>query len=213
MIIFSITVFPILCIFINSILDKDYQDLSFYRRTFIKGIITFLPAVPVILLIEGVIKRTNSLSNIYLYHFLYDFAFYYAFVNFGYAFLFKNSMIYRFREKISEIFTYECGFFTALSVFEGLYLYKWENPYLLFILPCSRIAMSLLFSILTPLISESRGFLRVLYILSLFILPFAVAFVSFFYYINSFLISGIILSFFLMLTAWLFYNYSPVIKK
>ena len=99
MIIFSITVFPILCIFINSILDKDYQDWKFYRITFIKGILSFIPAVPFIFLLEGVIRRTNSLSNIYLYHLIYDFAFFYAVVNFGYAFLFRNSMIYRFREK------------------------------------------------------------------------------------------------------------------
>ena len=213
MIIFSVTVFPILCIFINSILNKNYQDLKFYRITFIKGILTFIPFIPVIFMLAGVIRKTNSLSNIYLYHFIYDFAFYYAAVNFGYAFLFKNSMIYRFREKISEIITFECGFFTALSVFDGLYIYKWESPYLLFILPCSRIVLVLLFSILTPLISESTGILKILYAVSLFLLPFAVSFISFFYYTNSFLISLAILSFFMLLAAWLFYNYSPVIKK
>ena len=117
MIIFSITVFPILCIFINLILNNNYKDYNFYRITFIKGLLTFLPVIPLVLILTGVIQRTNTFSNIYLYHFIYDFALYYALINFGYAFFFKNSMIYRFKEKISEIFTYECGFFYSSCCF------------------------------------------------------------------------------------------------
>ncbi len=211
MIIFSITVFPFMCIFINSIINENYRDFRYYRDIFLKGLLTFLPVFPFFILVFGLIKRTNSFSNIYLYHFIYDFAFYYAVINFGYTFLFRNSMVYRFREKISEIFTYECGFFTALSLFDSLYLYKWENPYLLFILPVSRMILAVLFSILTPLISESSGFVRILYIISLFLLPFSVTFITFFYYINSMIVSGIIMMMFISLAAWLFYHNSPVL--
>ena len=213
MIIFSLIIFPSLCIFINSILDIKGQGFKFFSNTYLKGIFTFLPALLLMSLISGIIKRTNTFSNIYLYHFIYDFAVYYALINFGYTFLFKNSMIYRFRERISEIFTYECGFFSALAVFDALYMYKWESPYVLFILPCSRLAMVLIYSMLPPLISESSGFIKYIYILSMFILPFAVSFIAFFYYINSFIISIIILCTLLMLSSWLFYYYSPVIKK
>ncbi len=131
----------------------------------------------------------------------------------GYSFLFRNSMIYKLRERISEILTYTCGFFAALAVFDGLYIYRWESPYILYFLPLSRVVMVLLFSILPPLISESTGFLKFLYIISLFLLPFAVAFVSFFYFVNNILLSGIILAVFVIFTAWLFYYYSPVIRK
>ena len=138
MIIFSLILFPSLCIFINSILDIKGQGFKFFSSTYLKGLFTFLPALLLMSLISGIIKRTNTFSNIYLYHFIYDFAVYYALINFGYTFLFKNSMIYRFRERISEIFTYECGFFSALAVFDALYMYKWESPYVLFILPCCK---------------------------------------------------------------------------
>ena len=213
MIIFSITLFPILGLFINSILGTKNLGFKFFRDTYLKGLLSFIPAFLLILVINGVIKRTNTYSNIFLFHLIYDFAVYYAIICFGYTFLFKNSMIYRFRDRISELITYECGFYTMVSLFDALYVYRWESPYLLYLLPGIRVAMIVIFAILPPLVGESVGFLKHIYILSLFLLPFSSAFVAFFFYINSFLISGLILVLLLILAVWLFYHYSPVIRK
>ena len=164
MIIFSITLFPILGLFINSILGTKNLGFKFFRDTYLKGLLSFIPAFLLILVINGVIKRTNTYSNIFLFHLIYDFAVYYAIICFGYTFLFKNSMIYRFRDRISELITYECGFYTMVSLFDALYVYRWESPYLLYLLPGIRVAMIVIFAILPPLVGESVGFLKHIYI-------------------------------------------------
>ncbi len=213
MIIFSITLFPLLAVFINLLLDVKITENRYSGITYLKGALTFIPAVFILMLSEGLIKKTNTYSNIFLFHMIYDFAIWFLIVYFGYTYLFKNSMVYKLKGKISEVFTYACGFYSVLAFYDALYLYRWENPYLLFILPSARLLQVFLFSILLPLFYDSSGYLKYFYIICVFMLPSITAMIPFFFYLNMFFIVGIIYMVLIVLSLWLFSTIVPFSRK
>ena len=209
MIIFSITLFPLSLIFVNSILSPGRCGRHCFKDGVLKGVISFIPAFFILLIFDGLIKTTNTYSNIFFYHLIYDFALYYIIIYFGYNFFYKNSVVYKFREKVSEIFIYECGFYAALAVYDMLYMYRWENPYILFILPGARLLQAVLFSFSLSSIGDSAGYKRYFAVFFMISIPFIVSLIPFFFYINSFLYLGLVFTVLIVLSVWLYYHFTP----
>lgn len=201
MAIFSLLVFPLASLWLITGERKRQNGTRLwgnFRDYFISGMVYFVPSIIVARMLTSFLERTYSYANIYFYHFFVDFALLQLLVILCCVIRFRDMMFAGTEEKIIHFFLFFSGFFAALSLYSVLMFHREGDIYFYFLLPAARVLIAGLTALILVLKDYETGWMKYLYLLSLFLLAAAGALVPFFFYIRISIVSYMILSLFMV---------------
>jgi hypothetical protein len=148
-----------------------------------RGLLSFIPAYIIYLLLAGLVPLTYTYRGIYFYYFFYD-ALFFSFIGAVAYVLVKRFSSDSDRGSISEGFIFLAGFFTFASVLEIVRDFPYYNSYLLFLYPTMRLAVIAALAIVLARHFDASGWLRWAYLALGVVFVAATALVPFLYLIH-----------------------------
>ncbi len=140
MVLYSLLAVPIFALLVVSYKLSSGTDAKQIWIQYSRGVLTFIPAYIIYLLLAGLVPLTFSYSGIYLYYFFYNALFYPFLGTLAYVVI-KRFSKDPYTGSVSEGFAFLAGFFTFVSVLEIVRHFPNYNAYLLFLLPTLRLAI------------------------------------------------------------------------
>ncbi|HUX21353.1 MAG TPA: hypothetical protein VMW69_08935 [Spirochaetia bacterium] len=128
-----------------------------------RGLLTFIPAYIIYLLISGVVPLTFSYGGIYFYYFFHN-AVYFPLIGVLAYMLFKRFSADPDRGSVSEGFVFLAGFFTFASVLEIVRHFPNYDAYSLFLYPTMRLATISALAIVVARYFDEVGWQRWVYL-------------------------------------------------
>lgn len=201
MAIFSLLVFPLASLWLISGERNRRNETRLwvnFRDYFFSGMVYFVPSMVVVRMLTSFLERTYSYANIYFYHLFVDFALLQLLVILCCVIRFRDVMFAGTEEKIIHFFLFFSGFFAALALYSAIVFHREGDIYYYFLLPVTRVLIAGLTALVLVLKDFETGWMKYLYLLSLFLLAAAGALVPFFFYIRISIVSYMILSLFMV---------------
>lgn len=130
-------------------------------------------------------KPAYSFSALYSHYLFHDNLFFYFFGAGFVFFLLKREALFDPKEIALRSFLMLSVFLFVFLMIKFFYEYTWKDPYLIFILPFIILSQAAYFGIFAGYSSSAPSFwIKVCFLLLIFILPFITAFVSAGYYLS-----------------------------
>ena len=161
MILFLVAGVPVLCRFLF-IFDKTSSRKAVLA--YLKGLIWFLPALAVFLLLRGLFTLHFTASGLYTYYLVHDYLLPVSLGMAGCLLVFNRSGSYGQNVSLPETLMFFGGYFTLFGVLELILHFRWFDIQVLFLRPAAFIVLILFCASMAYLAFEQEGYRRVLLI-------------------------------------------------
>lgn len=183
MVLYCLFAVPLFALFIVSYKLQAVSDAKRLWVQYSRGLLTFIPAYIIYLLIAGSVPLTYSYGGIFAYYLVHNGLYYVVVASLAYILLRQFS-----RDSdggsVSEAFVFFAGFFTFASVLEIVRHFPYYDSFTLFLYPTIRLAVIAAIAFLLARAFDSNGWVRWLYLVIGLIFVAATALVPFFYVIH-----------------------------
>jgi len=183
MVLYSLFAVPFFALFIVSYKLSEGVDARRLWVQYSRGLLTFIPAYIIFLLIGGLVPLTFSYGGIFAYYLFYN-AVFYSVIAAGAFILIKRFSAEPDRGSVSEAFVFLAGFFTFASVLEIVRHFPYYDSFVLFLYPTMRLAVIAALAFFLARFFDARGWVKWAYLVSGLVFVVATALVPFFYVIH-----------------------------
>jgi len=183
MVLYCLFAVPIFSLFVLSYKLSRGADAKQLWVQFSRGLLTFIPAYIIFLLVAGRIPLVYTYGGIYGYYFFHD-AFLLSVMGALSYILIRAFSRAPEKDSVSHVFVFFAGYFTFASVLEIVRHFPNYNYYLLFLLPTLRLAVIAAFAFLVARYFSAEGWTRWAYLAIALLFLAATALVPFFFLIH-----------------------------
>lgn len=183
MVLYCLFAVPFFSLFIVSYKLSDGADAKRLWVQYTRGLLTFVPAYIIFLLLSGRVPLTYSYGGIFAYYLFYNALIYSVIAAIAYIII-KRFSSNPDRGSVSEAFVFLAGFFTFASVLEIVRHFPYYDSFVLFLYPTMRLAVIAAMAFILARFLDSRGFARWAYLFGGLVFVVATTLVPFFYVIH-----------------------------
>ncbi len=161
--------------------------------SFLRGIAIYLVMLPVYLVLESFIHVEYTPSRVFLYYFVFH-TFFHAFIaTAGYVLLERTKKIDDDDLRFPALIAFVTGIYFLQPALDIILLRHQLNAYLLFLLPCMRIILTIVFASIVFFFEDHSPALRMLSILAVPALATLLTFIPFLY-VRSYISAAAVLT-------------------
>lgn len=181
MFLFLLTAVPIAYLLLLNVTRQVNQPLAFTLIAFIKGMLAFLPVLVVVMALDYAIPYQFNAGPLYLRYTLLPIGMPLAAVTLGALILIRGVVRSDLGGAVTAALSFLCGFYTVAGVVDTVANIGQTDPYVLFLLPVTRLVMVLLLPFLFVTLYRGVGVWRLANALAIAAMPFVLGSVPLLY--------------------------------